>query len=171
MRKPARIILPVCLLLSSVIISCSQPENTSTMFSTFQGDSGRKASFALDFLDSTGVYSLSLIVRLPKNSFPDTLSMGISFTAPSGVRGTETVSLPSDFNVLKRYIKDHPEDTRIRLASTPDFCDISWKYRERIRPSEYGTWIMDITIQDTGSDILGAGVTINKTTDTTANPN
>ena len=104
---------------------------------------------------------MSLIARIQKGSAPAGVTLDIILTSPSGATGTETVSFPSDYQTVRRYIKEHPEDDRIRLAGTPDYYDISWVYRDRIIPPERGLWHIEISLPDTAyGKVLGLGITL-----------
>lgn len=120
--------------------------------------------FTLDMTDTACIYTLSLIVRFHKSYSGHQLDMGITLTSPSGTEGQETVSFPSDYSTVKSYLNGHPEDSRIRLASSPDYYDISWVYRTGIVPPETGIWNMDMDLPEDRQAIMGVGVSLNKQT-------
>lgn len=159
----------LAIILSGIIpMSCSIAEDTYTLYRPFSEESGPAASFSLDFSDTACIYSISLIVRLNKDSIPGNIRTDITLISPSGAKGSETVCFPSDYGAIKRYVKSRPEDRRIRIASTPDYYDISWKYRDNIIPPEYGQWEILISMPDMKKAIQGAGLTISKTPVNTA---
>lgn len=141
-------------------LSCSITEDTYTLFHTFSEKSGPAASFSMDFSDTACIYSINLIVRLNKDSIPESIRTDITITSPSGAKGSETVYFPSNYRALKRYIKSHPDDRRIRIASTPDYYDICWEYRNNIIPSEYGPWKIELSMPDMDGKAQGVGMTI-----------
>ena len=104
--------------------------------------------------------TLSLIARFNKGEGPDSLIMNITLTSPDNIRGSETVTFPSGYYIIKRYVKDHPEDRRIMLASTPDYYDICWEYRSGIIPPVPGDWEIAITLPDSPEGLRGIGITI-----------
>lgn len=155
----------ICLLLylMAAISSCSHG-NTYTEFTPLSPDSGGNVRFTLNMTDTACTYTISLIVRLHKSYSGPDLDMGITLTSPSGSEGHETVSYPSDYNTVKSYLNSHPEDTRIRLASSPDYYDISWEYRTGIVPPEAGIWEMEMNLPEDRKAILGAGVSLGRQT-------
>lgn len=162
MKRQLGFNLLIITLLSISSLSCSTTEDTDTLFQSFSGENSSAASFIIDFSDSACIYSISLIVRLNKDSVPESIRTDISITSPSGHKGTETVYLPSDYGSLKRYIKSHPDDRRIQIASTPDYYDICWVYRDNIIPTEYGPWKIGLFLPDMKAKAQGAGITIRR---------
>ena len=129
--------------LCAVITACSSTVPDSD-FGTFTGDGGNRVSFPLDMSDTACAYSLSLMARFIKGEGPESVTMDITVTSPSGVRGHETVTLPSDYEGLRRHLRGNPPDTRIRL------------------PPERGEWRIDIALRDGTSGIQGAGYILEK---------
>lgn len=148
--------------LCAVITACSSSTVPDSDFGTFTGDGGNRVSFPLDMSDTACAYSLSLMARFIKGEGPESVTMDITVTSPSGVRGHETVTLPSDYEGLRRHLRGNPPDTRIRLAGTPSYYDVSWKYRSGIIPPERGEWRIDIALRDGTSGIQGAGYILEK---------
>ncbi len=146
----------------TAVSACSAGTGSETVFRTLTEEDGNRASFDIEMSDSTGSYTMSLITRIQKGGgTPAALTMDITLASPSGASGTETVTFPSDYRAIRQYTKEHPEDERIRLASTPGYYDISWAYRDRIIPPETGTWHIDISLPDTADGkVLGLGITL-----------
>ena len=130
------------------------------MFRSLADGEKAEAHFSVPMDDSTGIYTLSLIARFNKGEGPDSLIMNITLTSPDNIRGSETVTFPSGYYIIKRYVKDHPEDRRIMLASTPDYYDICWEYRSGIIPPVPGDWEIAITLPDSPEGLRGIGITI-----------
>ena len=151
-----------CMLTCSVLAACTAAPDSETWFHEMKDEDRGRATFTLDLSDSSCVYSISLIARFHKGDRPSSVTMNLSLTSPSGIRGTETVTFPSDYAVLKRYLKEHPDDSRICLASTPDYHDISWAYRDNIQPSEHGAWLMTVSLPDSSRNLRGVGLTLSK---------
>lgn len=159
--RPAPALRLLTVLACAAVCACSAGTDTETVFRTLTEEDGGSASFEIDMPDSTGSYSMSLITRIQKGCAPAGVTLDITLTSPSGATGTETVSFPSDYQTVRRYIKEHPEDDRIRLAGTPGYYDISWVYRSRIIPPERGLWHIDISLPDTADGkVLGLGITL-----------
>ncbi len=155
----------ICLLLYllAAVSSCSHGD-TRTEFTPLGRNTDGHVRFSLDMTDTACIYTLSLIVRFHKSYSSPQLDMGITLTSPSGSQGHETVSFPSDYSTVKNYLNGHPEDTRISLASSPDYYDIRWVYRTGIVPPEAGIWEMDMDLPEDRQAILGAGVSLGRQT-------
>lgn len=158
--RPGLIRLMSAALACAAAVSCSAGHDSWTWFRTFSCRDGQEVSFDIELSDSC-VYSIDLISRLGKNVRTDSVTLCISFVSPSGLRAGETVTYPSDYPMLRQYLKAHPEDRRISTAATADYRDISWRYRDNVRPAESGTWTVSISIPDRGRAVMGAGLTIN----------
>ena len=162
MTRLRRGILPcmtVLILCAASVCSCA-PENARTQFRHFTGDGDRKASFTVDLQDTSAACSAAVTVRFPRKGSPDTLTMDITWTSPSGVTASETVLFPSDYAALRQYLRTDRDRSRIRMAATPSCYDVSWDYRDNIRVSEPGLWQVDIWIHGNPDAVLGAGIQI-----------
>ena len=158
-KGPCRLL--ICLIAFAALSACSGiADDTATMFRSLADGEKAEAHFSVPMDDSTGIYTLSLIARFNKGEGPDSLIMNITLTSPDNIIGSETVTFPSGYYIIKRYVKDHPEDRRIMLASTPDYYDICWEYRSGIIPPVPGDWEIAITLPDSPEGLRGIGITI-----------
>lgn len=151
--------LSACL---GTVVSCSGsdgPDNSGslTCFSQFGHDNGQKVTFTVDMSD-TCVYALNLIARIDKKNPPDSVTIGIQIISPSGRQGKETVTYPSAYRAMA---SEATTDRRLRVASTSGYYDISWLYRDNIKPVENGEWTISIIRpQPQKSRIMGAGISL-----------
>ncbi|HIZ85674.1 MAG TPA: hypothetical protein IAC04_04205 [Candidatus Coprenecus stercoravium] len=137
--------------------SCS----SAPVFTTFPDKTGKQASFSLDMSDSTAVYALDLIGRFPKGRTQSRVALRIDITSPSGLKAGEEISLPAEYHSVKNAVCKQG-DGRMETAATPTHYDISWRYRDNIRPSEYGIWTLTVSVPDKDDNILGTGVRLHK---------
>lgn len=141
--------------------ACSTaPDNTMTQFRSFTADGERQVSFTVELSDTCTAYTAELTARLSRKDSPEMLTVSVRWESPYGITASETISLPSDFNTLRQYLRDNPDQTRIRMASTPSCYDVSWKYRDNIRIKEAGTWVVSLNITGNRKAVLGAGIQI-----------
>lgn len=99
--------------------------------------------------DSSLIYSLSLSARFAKRNQINPLNLEIILFSPSGERYCDSLQLPSNYKKIKGYLKDYKNsDNKILMSSSIDYYDVQWKYRDNIRPKEYGIWKMIVKPED-----------------------
>lgn len=148
------------ILMCAAIAACSVGEDTQSQFQDFTKESGQKASFSFVMSDSACVYTVDLMARFIKGQGPESVTVDIIIVSPSGIKGTETVTLPSDYSGISRYLRENPSEKRIDIAGTTSYYDIRWQYRSGIIPQESGTWTMNVSFRDSTGSITGAGIIV-----------
>lgn len=109
----------------------------------------------LEMADSASLYDISLVVRYARNSSIENICLKVSVISPSGERGSERVSLPSDYRYLKEAVR---KKIGIDMVRGRGYYDVSYLYRSRITPAEYGEWKIVITPESPADGVLGIGV-------------
>ena len=132
-------------------------------FTSLRNDGDATVSFDIDLSDTACVYSICLISRFKKNTQCDDVTFLVRLTSPSGKSGSERITLPSDYRTVRDYVRNKPDDNRIKATSAPGYYDISWTYRTNIIPQEYGMWKMDISVAEQDTGIIGLGTAASRT--------
>ena len=148
------------ILMCAAIAACSVGDDPQSQFHDFTKESGQKASFSFVMSDSACVYAVDLMARFIKGQGPESVTADIIIVSPSGITGTETVTLPSDYSGISRYLRENPSEKRIDIAGTTSYYDIRWQYRSGIIPQESGTWTMNVSFRDSTGSITGAGIIV-----------
>lgn len=149
------LVLMACLLTAACSSDKDNREGESMDFRILPHEENH-TSFTLDMSDSTCVYEVSLISRITRKERPDSVTFHIRLTSPTGMKASETVTLPSGYHALRSGPAS--KDSRISTAWSAGHYDVSWLYRDNIEPLEYGEWTMDITLADGTEGVTGIGV-------------
>lgn len=150
------------LICASMIYACSGHNDCgSRSFYTPVPEDCKTVSFDLDMSDSSCVYSITLDSRFDRKFSHTSTPLHVEAISPSGKKGHEYITLPSDYNSIKNYTGSS-DDRRIGTAGTSGYYDISWKYRDNICPDEKGIWKISVTVPDTVTGITGIGLTLDK---------
>ncbi|HIZ86575.1 MAG TPA: hypothetical protein IAC03_00215 [Candidatus Coprenecus pullistercoris] len=147
-------IIAVCCCL--LMLSCSDGGSSFAVLS----DDSTSASFVLDMSDSSKIYYIDIVSRFDKGHSPEHVTFSIGLVSPSGRSAAESITLPCGYRSVKSHLDSHPEDNRIRLAGSPGYYDIAWRYRDNISPSEKGLWKLSLTVPDTTEGLIGIGIDI-----------
>ena len=105
---------------------------------------------------SDTLYAYNLFILLRYDSFTERKSIPTEVTilSPTSVRASETIILPSSFDMLKK--------NRIRYSCGVGYYDVRYSYREGIIPNERGTWQISLTLPEDEKSVIGAGIITEK---------
>ena len=120
-----------------VALSCSRPSSTET----FLRGTG-PYEFALDLIDSTAVWDISLYTRVDAADAPSEMELCATWTSPSAESLTETVYLPLS-------------------AGTSFFSqEACVLYRTAVSPAERGLWTLTFSVPEPPDGLRGLGLVV-----------
>lgn len=130
----------------AMLASCRPPGSQEYFERASKRDASGRYAYTLDMSDSTRIYSLSLYTKLDE-SYPDPISMEISFVSPSGREYSEEVAVTEDL-----------------LTESTSFFSREGiiEYRSGFVPAEYGNWQMYILVRNHPSRLCGMGVILDR---------
>ena len=121
----------------AMLASCAEPASRERFILS---DGTGEYAFNVEFTDSTALYDLSFYTAIDKPlTQPDTLGsfpMKLLWRSPSGLFFSETVYYPAD-------------SAKVR-------------YRSGLKPSEPGSWSLEVTIDPEPSGLRGIGRVVAK---------
>ena len=141
----------ILLILSLIACSCTRTSENE-FFKTREESSC--ISFSLNMSDTLYAYNLFILLRYDSFTERKSIPTEVTILSPTSVRASETIILPSSFDMLKK--------NRIKYSCGVGYYDVRYSYREGIIPDERGTWQISLTLPEDEKSVIGAGIITEK---------
>lgn len=143
----------ILLILSLLACSCSCSRSADYDFFKTRGESDC-ISFSVDMNDTLYAYNMYILLRYNSFTQRESIPVEVTILSPTSVRASETVTLPSSRNLLKK--------NKIKYSCGAGYYDVQYSYREGIIPNERGMWQISLTLPEDEKRVTGAGIITEK---------